>query len=197
MEIKFIEEKEKFYNKTGEYGAAVILEIDGVKYETTFMPRKKRGVCMGWFLGDIKRVGGVRKSRFKDEKVNSIIAFLKEHYQVNDDTFYIKVFAPNEEAIEKHRKEKIMYNRVKNYGWDRTTAKETPIRKKKRNNIHRKYDVIRGDGFVLHEGLTLEEAARKLKIKRATARSYTGYKWREKIINRGKGIYLTESEKQQ
>lgn len=197
MQIIFVEEKEKFYNKTGEYGAAVILEIDGINYETTFMPKKYRGVCMGWFLGDIQRVGGARKSRFKDEKVKIIIAFLKDHYQVNDNTFYIKVFAPNEEALEKHRKAKIMYNRVKNYGWDRTTAKETPIRRKKSNNIHRKYDVIRGDGYVLHECLTLEEAARKLKIKRATARSYTGYKWRDKVLSRGIGIYLTESEKQQ
>lgn len=94
------------------------------------------------------------------------------------------------------QRNKAISNRVKNYGWSKTEALEKPIRKKRPNNVYRKYDIINGDGVKVATGLTIEQAAKFLKIKRTSARTYTGYKWAEKVKATGKGHYLTDSETQ-
>lgn len=194
MILKFIEEKERVYDKFGENGAYVIFSIDGVHYEALFI-NKSGGQKREWQTLEIKRLGSQRKSKFKDDKQKEINEFFKKHYNVNDEEKrYLKV---NEKAVliaENVRLSKVIYNRVKNYGWNTSTAKTTAVRKKRKNDINRKYDIVRHDGTVLHSGVTIEEAHKILKVKRSTVRSYTGHKYKEKVIARKKGIYLTDSK---
>jgi len=94
------------------------------------------------------------------------------------------------------QRKKAISNRVHKYGWSKTEALEKPIRKKRPNNVYRKFDIINGEGKVIATGVTIEQAAKLLKVKRTTARAYTGYTWAERVKERGKGHYLVDSKEQ-
>lgn len=195
MELKLVEEIERLYSKFGEYGVSVVFEINGEPYTGTFVRYNED--TLSWKMIDVARLWSPHKIRFAPDKQNAINDFFKEHYNVSDGDRYLMIYEEAVRVADERRLKKVIYNRVNNYGWNRSTAQSEPIRKKRKNDINRLYDVMESKGKVIHEAVTIEEAHKLLKLKRSTIRAYTGYKWREKVIKRGSGVYLTDTKKQQ